>query len=177
MLALSQEITAEIITEICYCLIKISSAVIVTDLEQSIIDASEDIKLTSKRGKGNYVLMSPECYKHICSKYPHFFISEQIDNFYDNVTFVDNVDGINFYVTQVMNFHDTNEYYNMILGYGSKDNDVDSGFVYAPYTMFMPSGPVVNLVTSEPTITVMTRYGIPESAVKPDYYRTLQLPK
>lgn len=47
----------------------------------------------------------------------------------------------------------------ILVGYKGGNGEVDSGYFYCPYVPLMSSGVVINPVTMQPTISLMTRYG------------------
>ena len=47
----------------------------------------------------------------------------------------------------------------ILVGYKGGNGEVDSGYFYAPYVPLMSSGVVVNPVTFQPVVSLMTRYG------------------
>jgi len=47
----------------------------------------------------------------------------------------------------------------ILVGYKGGNGEVDAGYFYAPYVPLMSSGVVVNPVTFQPVISLMTRYG------------------
>ena len=46
-----------------------------------------------------------------------------------------------------------------LVGYKGGSGEVDAGYIYCPYVPVMPSGPVIDPNTFQPTMTMMTRYG------------------
>lgn len=47
----------------------------------------------------------------------------------------------------------------ILLGYKGGNGETDAGFFYAPYIPLMSSGVIVNPVTFQPVVSLMTRYG------------------
>jgi hypothetical protein len=47
----------------------------------------------------------------------------------------------------------------ILVGYKGGNGEVDAGYFYAPYVPLMSSGVVVNPVTFQPVVSLMTRYG------------------
>jgi hypothetical protein len=47
----------------------------------------------------------------------------------------------------------------ILVGYKGGNGEVDSGYFYAPYVPLMSSGVIVNPVTFQPVVSLMTRYG------------------
>lgn len=47
----------------------------------------------------------------------------------------------------------------ILVGYKGGNGEVDSGYFYAPYVPLMSSGVIINPVTFQPVISLMTRYG------------------
>jgi hypothetical protein len=65
----------------------------------------------------------------------------------------------------------------ILVGYKGGNGEVDSGYFYAPYVPLMSSGVIVNPVTFQPVVSLMTRYGKvaltdPDTSLgnSPDYY-------
>jgi hypothetical protein len=47
----------------------------------------------------------------------------------------------------------------MLVGYKGGNGETDTGYFYCPYIPLMSSGVVVNPVTFQPVVSLMTRYG------------------
>jgi hypothetical protein len=47
----------------------------------------------------------------------------------------------------------------VLVGYKGGNNETDAGYFYCPYIPLMSSGVVVNPVTFQPVVSLMTRYG------------------
>ena len=47
----------------------------------------------------------------------------------------------------------------ILVGYKGGNGETDSGYFYCPYIPLMSSGVVVNPVTFQPVVSLMTRYG------------------
>jgi hypothetical protein len=46
-----------------------------------------------------------------------------------------------------------------LIGYKGGDGETDTGYFYCPYVPMMSSGVIMNPVTTQPMVSLMTRYG------------------
>jgi hypothetical protein len=47
----------------------------------------------------------------------------------------------------------------ILVGYKGGNGEIDTGYFYCPYIPLMSSGVVINPVTFQPVVSLMTRYG------------------
>jgi len=198
--ALAAEIAEEITTEIIKNLTKLAEpySVVLTDVDDkkermrklvnSISDAATLMHARNMRKSANWIVVDPTQFVKIrngaelidqkkkedfpeCDAKPTFVGSPNVDYNDDRpLQYVGTLSGsIRVYVSLHMA-----ESKNMLMGY-SGTNPSDNGFFYCPYIMLMTPGVIVDPITFQPSMHLMTRYGahVPDNAS--DYYTLLEI--
>jgi hypothetical protein len=176
MAALAQEITAEIDQEILASLRSLSgtasgtydqnavsgTATFVGDEHASLAvlinKASNDIAARTRRGPGNWMVVSPTVLTVLQSATTSAFARTTEGPFEapTNTKFVGTLNGsMRVYVNQ----YATDD--NILIGYKGS-NETDAAAFYCPYIPLMSSGTVLDPQTFEPVVSFMTRYGYVE---------------
>lgn len=120
--------------------------------------AANNIARTTRRGAGNFVIVSPETLTSLAS-HPLIKIVSYDSNYASEIgsslMFAGRLNGIyDVYVSPLPQFTKT-----LLVGYKGKNGAVDAGYIYAPYVPVMASGVVIDPMTFSPQVTMMTRYG------------------
>jgi hypothetical protein len=184
--ALSAEIVLEIDAEIINDLLALAGTVRTFDFAQTagttyapafvgdrfanlgvrIHEVANVIARKTRRGAGNYVVVSPMIVSVLQSAAKAVFAPAVEGEFKgpNNTELVGTMNGsIKVYSylwnqaapgTSAPNGTDK-----ILVGYKGGDTEVDAGYFYAPYVPLMSSGVIVNPVTFQPVVSLMTRYG------------------
>ena len=176
MAALAQEITAEIDQEIIASLVSLAgtatgtydqnavsgTATFVGDehaaLAVLINKAANDIASRTRRGAGNWMVVSPTILTVLQAATTSAFARTTEGPFEapTNTKFVGTLNGsMRVYVNQ----YASND--NILIGYKGS-NETDAAAFYCPYIPLMSSGTVLDPSTFEPVVSFMTRYGYVE---------------
>ena len=176
MAALAQEITAEIDQEILASLRSLAGAASATydqaavsgtatfvgdehaALAVLINKAANDIAARTRRGAGNWMVVSPTVLTVLQAATTSAFARTTEGPFEapTNTKFVGTLNGtMRVYVNQYASDD------NIIVGYKGS-NETDAAAFYCPYIPLMSSGVVLDPNTFEPVVSFMTRYGYVE---------------
>jgi hypothetical protein len=176
MAALAQEITAEIDQEVISSLFSLAgtatgtydqagvsgTATFVGDehaaLAVLINKASNDIASRTRRGAGNWMVISPTVLTVLQAATTSAFARTTEGAFEapTNTKFVGTLNGsMRVYVNQYASNDD------ILIGYKGS-NETDAAAFYCPYIPLMSSGTVLDPNTFEPVVSFMTRYGYVE---------------
>jgi hypothetical protein len=176
MAALAQEITAEIDQEVIASLFSLAgtatgtydqagvsgTATFVGDehaaLAVLINKASNDIASRTRRGAGNWMVISPTVLTVLQAATTSAFARTTEGAFEapTNTKFVGTLNGsMRVYVNQYASNDD------ILIGYKGS-NETDAAAFYCPYIPLMSSGTVLDPNTFEPVVSFMTRYGYVE---------------
>lgn len=176
MAALAQEITAEIDQEILASLRSLAGAASATydqnavsgtatfvgdehaALAVLINKAANDIAARTRRGAGNWMVVSPTVLTVLQAATTSAFARTTEGPFEapTNTKFVGTLNGsMRVYVNQ----YATDD--NILIGYKGS-NETDAAAFYCPYIPLMSSGTVLDAQTFEPVVSFMTRYGYVE---------------
>lgn len=177
MAALAQEITTEIDQEILGSLSSLAgagylafdqgavsgTATFVGDehaaLAVLINKAANDIAARTRRGAGNWVVVSPSMLTVLQSATTSAFARTTEGTFEapTNTKFVGTLNNMmKVYVNQYANNDD------VLVGYKGPTSEADAPAFYCPYIPLMSSGTVLDPNTMEPVVSFMTRYGYVE---------------
>ena len=176
MAALAQEITAEIDQEIIASLVSLAGATAGTydqnavsgtatfvgdehaALAVLINKAANDIASRTRRGAGNWMVVSPTILTVLQAATTSAFARTTEGPFEapTNTKFVGTLNGsMRVYVNQYASDD------NILIGYKGS-NETDAAAFYCPYIPLMSSGTVLDPSTFEPVVSFMTRYGYVE---------------
>jgi hypothetical protein len=176
MAALAQEITAEIDQEVIASLTSLAgaatgtydqnavsgTATFVGDEHASLAilvnKAANDIAARTRRGAGNWMIVSPTMLTVLQSATTSAFARTTEGPFEapTNTKFVGTLNGsMRVYVNQYATSDD------ILIGYKGS-NETDAAAFYCPYIPLMSSGTVLDPNTFEPVVSFMTRYGYVE---------------
>ncbi|CAB4241485.1 capsid vertex protein [uncultured Caudovirales phage] len=177
MAALAQEITAEIDQEVIGSLINLSGAAYAT-YDQSAVSgqavfvgdqhaalavlvnrAANDIAARTRRGAGNYIVVSPTALTILQSATTSAF-ARTTEGTFEAPTNTKFVGTLNSSVRVYVN-HYASDAAPVLVGYKGA-NEMDAPAFYCPYIPLMSSGVVLDPATFEPTVSFMTRYGYVE---------------
>jgi hypothetical protein len=177
MAALAQEITAEIDQEVIGSLINLAgtaygtydqgavsgTANFVGDqhaaLAVLINRAANDIASRTRRGAGNYIVVSPTALTILQSATTSAF-ARTTEGTFEAPTNTKFVGTLNSSVRVYVN-HYAGDAAPVLVGYKGA-NEMDAPAFYCPYIPLMSSGVVLDPATFEPTVSFMTRYGYVE---------------
>jgi hypothetical protein len=175
MAALAQEITAEIDQEVIASLNSLAGTVLTYDqaavsgtatfvgdehaaLAVQINRASNLIAQRTRRGAGNYVVVSPTVLTLLQSATTSAF-ARTTEGTFEAPTNTKFVGTLNSAMKVYVNGYATSD--DILIGYkGSSESDAPA--FYCPYIPLMSSGVVLDPATFEPVVSFMTRYGYVE---------------
>ena len=177
MAALAQEITAEIDQEVIQSLTALSGAAFGT-YDQAAVSgtanfvgdehaalavlinrAANDIASRTRRGAGNYIVVSPTALTILQSATTSAF-ARTTEGTFEAPTNTKFVGTLNSSVRVYVN-HYSGDAAPVLIGYKGA-NEMDAPAFYCPYIPLMSSGVVLDPNTFEPTVSFMTRYGYVE---------------
>jgi len=177
MAALAQEITAEIDQEIIGSLIGLAGSAYGT-YDQAAVSgtanfvgdqhaalavlinrAANDIASRTRRGAGNYIVVSPTALTILQSATTSAF-ARTTEGTFEAPTNTKFVGTLNSSVRVYVN-HYASDAAPVLIGYKGA-NEMDAPAFYCPYIPLMSSGVVLDPNTFEPTVSFMTRYGYVE---------------
>jgi len=177
MAALAQEITAEIDQEVIGSLINLAGSAYAT-YDQSAVSgtanfvgdqhaalavlinrAANDIAARTRRGAGNYIVVSPTALTILQSATTSAF-ARTTEGTFEAPTNTKFVGTLNSSVRVYVN-HYAGDAAPILIGYKGA-NEMDAPAFYCPYIPLMSSGVVLDPNTFEPTVSFMTRYGYVE---------------
>jgi hypothetical protein len=177
MAALAQEITAEIDQEIIESLLTLSGSAFGT-YDQSAVSgqasfvgdqhaalavlinrAANDIATRTRRGAGNYIVVSPTALTILQSATTSAF-ARTTEGTFEAPTNTKFVGTLNSSVRVYVN-HYAGDDTPVLIGYKGA-NEMDAPAFYCPYIPLMSSGVILDPATFEPTVSFMTRYGYVE---------------
>ena len=177
MAALAQEITAEIDQEVIGSLINLAGSAYGT-YDQSAVSgtanfvgdqhaalavlvnrAANDIASRTRRGAGNYIVVSPTALTILQSATTSAF-ARTTEGTFEAPTNTKFVGTLNSSVRVYVN-HYAGDAAPILIGYKGA-NEMDAPAFYCPYIPLMSSGVVLDPNTFEPTVSFMTRYGYVE---------------
>jgi hypothetical protein len=177
MAALAQEITAEIDQEVIGSLISLAGSAYGT-YDQSAVSgtanfvgdqhaalavlvnrAANDIASRTRRGAGNYIVVSPTALTILQSATTSAF-ARTTEGTFEAPTNTKFVGTLNSSVRVYVN-HYAGDDAPVLIGYKGA-NEMDAPAFYCPYIPLMSSGVVLDPNTFEPTVSFMTRYGYVE---------------
>jgi hypothetical protein len=177
MAALAQEITAEIDQEVIGSLINLAGTAFGT-YDQGAVSgvanfvgdqhaalavlvnrAANDIASRTRRGAGNYIVVSPTALTILQSATTSAF-ARTTEGTFEAPTNTKFVGTLNSSVRVYVN-HYAGDAAPVLIGYKGA-NEMDAPAFYCPYIPLMSSGVVLDPNTFEPTVSFMTRYGYVE---------------
>lgn len=177
MAALAQEITAEIDQEVIGSLINLAGTAYGT-YDQAAVSgvanfvgdqhaalavlvnrAANDIASRTRRGAGNYIVVSPTALTILQSATTSAF-ARTTEGTFEAPTNTKFVGTLNSSVRVYVN-HYAGDEAPILIGYKGA-NEMDAPAFYCPYIPLMSSGVVLDPATFEPTVSFMTRYGYVE---------------
>jgi len=177
MAALAQEITAEIDQEVIGSLISLAGSAYGT-YDQAAVSgtanfvgdqhaalavlvnrAANDIASRTRRGAGNYIVVSPTALTILQSATTSAF-ARTTEGTFEAPTNTKFVGTLNSSVRVYVN-HYAGDAAPILIGYKGA-NEMDAPAFYCPYIPLMSSGVVLDPNTFEPTVSFMTRYGYVE---------------
>jgi len=177
MAALAQEITAEIDQEVIGSLIGLAGTAFGT-YDQGAVSgvanfvgdqhaalavlvnrAANDIASRTRRGAGNYIVVSPTALTILQSATTSAF-ARTTEGTFEAPTNTKFVGTLNSSVRVYVN-HYAGDAAPILIGYKGA-NEMDAPAFYCPYIPLMSSGVVLDPNTFEPTVSFMTRYGYVE---------------
>jgi hypothetical protein len=184
--ALSAEIVQEIDAEIINDLLALSGTVRTFDFNNTggttyapafvgdrfanlgvrINEVANVIARKTRRGAGNFIVVSPMIVSVLQSAAKSVFAPAVEGSFKgpNNTELVGTLNGRIKVYSYLWNqatpgSSSPNGDDKILVGYKGGNGEVDSGYFYAPYVPLMSSGVIVNPVTFQPVVSLMTRYG------------------
>jgi len=178
--ALAQEVAYEHNTEWLNRLSSIAnqSSYEIDDNAELIIainKAANDIARNTRRGAGNWIVVSPSTFARIHEGATRnmsprdMFVASEKPAIGTDLKFVGT---LNKTMKVYVNVYADND--EILVGYKGT-SEVDTGLIFSPYVMLMPSGVVVNSKTFQPLISLMTRYGVATDDDSHKYYEKIKI--
>ncbi len=130
------------------------------DIAARLYSESYKIATRSNSGKGNKIIASNAIISNLIQS-DALEVVDNIDRRYDHVTFVGTLNDMDVFCDSTLNKDDA-----LVVRKGK--SELDAGYFYCPYVLILSSGVVVNPVTFQPIISLMTRYGTHRRARKLD---------
>ena len=131
-----------------------------------INEVANVIARKTRRGAGNYIVVSPMIVSVLQSAAKAVFAPAVEGDFKgpNNTEMVGTLNGRIKVYSYLWNqagpgTSSPNGDDKILVGYKGGNGEVDAGYFYAPYVPLMSSGVVVNPVTFQPVVSLMTRYG------------------
>lgn len=127
---------------------------------------ANEIARKTRRGAGNFIVVSPMVVSILQSAAKSVFAPAVAGSFKgpNNTELVGTLNGTikvySYLWNQVSGFAAAPGTSDVILvGYKGGNTETDTGYFYCPYIPLMSSGTVINPVTFQPVVSLMTRYG------------------
>lgn len=123
----------------------------------AINKACNEIARNTRRGAGNFIVVSPimQSFLETAAKSVYSKTSEERST----NSSLQEVGILNGSVKVFTSFFGV-EMDEILIGYKGGNGHTDTGYVYCPYVPVISSGIVINSVTFQPLITLMTRHGV-----------------
>jgi len=142
----------------------------------AINKAANDIAANTRRGAGNWIVVSPTtlariqevAYRNMSPR--DMFVAAEEPSAGTDLKFVGT---LNKTMKVYVNMYATDD--EILVGYKGVNGELDTGLIFSPYVMLMPSGVVIDPETFEPRITLMTRYGVAADDDSHNYYEKLKI--
>lgn len=113
----------------------------------------------TRRGAGNFIIASPQTIALLqTSPKSSFVANSSEDDSHDDWNTLRFVGILNHSIKVYASTHKELQN-NIIVGYKGGSGELDTGYIYSPYIVFMSAGAVMNPVTFSPEMKIMTRYG------------------
>jgi hypothetical protein len=137
---------------------------------------ASDIARTTRRGAGNFIVVSPMMVSVLQVASKSVFapaIKEEAYRGPNGFCLAGTLNGSIKVYCRMGNYSAEDNHEDILIGYKGGNGDIDAGYFLCPYVMVMPSGVQVNPVTFQPVTGLMTRYGKKFSDT--NYYRKLRI--
>lgn len=132
--------------------------------------ASNDIRKTSRRGAGNFAIMSIDTYTSLAGMMTD--VPADIDGDIPELTYAGTFGGgIKTYISNSPLFAN----YKVLVGYKGRNGEIDTGIITAPYIPVMSAGIIVSSNTSTPSTQLINRTGHVYHPHVEKYYRVVDL--
>lgn len=125
---------------------------------------ANEIARKTRRGQGNFIVVSPMIVSVLQSAAKSVFAPAVSGSFKgpNNTQLVGTLNGTikvySYLWNQVSGLSSTADDI-ILVGYKGGNGETDAGYFYMPYIPLMSTGVMINPVTTQPTISLMTRYG------------------
>lgn len=130
--------------------------------------ASNFIARETRRGAGNFVIVSPEIASNLVGERGYVKLDDP-----DNNSIIYQVGTIDD--RQKVFVYQYADEKTAVVGYKGDNGDTDSGLFFSPYILLMTTGIVVNALTFQPVVQFMTRYGLASDEKSDQYFVTLTI--
>lgn len=127
---------------------------------------ANEIARKTRRGAGNFIVVSPMVVSVLQSAAKSVFAPATQGSFKgpNNTMLAGTLNGSIKVYTYLWNQTQTTDVGgtgndSILVGYKGGNGETDSGYFYCPYIPLMSSGVVINPVTFQPVVSLMTRYG------------------
>lgn len=119
-----------------------------------INQACSAIAHQSRRGAGNFVVVSPTILSVLQMNKNSTYVTSHETRTHGILTLAGTLNGT---IEVWLNPYSTDQ--DVLVGYMGRNGMIDTGYVYSPYILLMPTGVVIDPATFQPMIGMMTRYG------------------
>lgn len=144
---------------------KDSSSVELDELRTLINAVSNEIAKNTRRGAGNNIFI-PLSLLPLFNEYREFKPNQD----FNHLGLVGTLNKI--YNVYVIGYTGNN----IIISYSGKSSTtIDTGFYYCPYNVLISTGVVVDPLTYQPTVNLMTRYGVSYDEDSKNYYSVIEI--
>ena len=135
----------------------------------AINKAANDIAKSTRRGAGNFAIVSPMILAYLQTNNSHFVgtTDKPKKDSLSRLRYAGTLNGTTKIYCDVLSDK-------VIVGYKGSTG-TDAGMVYSPYTLLMTSGPTIDPQNFTPRMTLMTRYGEDLDKLGKKYYKTLDI--
>ncbi len=174
--ALASETAHDIITEVLHDIQKKVKKVEFTNGDQlnlHIMKAANDIAKKTRRGAGNFVILSVTSLVLLQMSESSSYVpmTDEEKSKYSSKSFLRYVGTLNKTMKVFVDpFFDGDA----VVGYKGGSGETDCGFIYSPYVLVMSSGVVMDPQTFAPVVGFLTRYGKNMDDNYKSYYVTLK---
>ena len=182
--AIGSEVGNEIITEVLTTLFKKAKPYntakrlyrksiesIVNHLEVQLFAMSVHIAGATRRGAGNFIVVSPSVALILMSSQNFVSTTETPKALFDDFRKIGVLNNtIDVFVSRLHSETNT-----ILMGYKNKSNEMDSGYILAPYRALLFRGITVDSVSYTPSLEFLTRFGTVGDEYSGNYYMKIDV--
>ena len=174
------EYNQEVIRDLEHQAHQLEATGVVTDDKELLVHiqrGANDIARKTQRGVGNWAVVSKTVGKRLTPHMETIHVDLEDDGALvrqsDLFLFAEH-NGIKYYVNKWHTDEHTENKSSVLVGYKG-GTEIDAGYILAPFQVIRASGVIINPLTFEPVISLMTRYGKFLAENGKDYYVKIDL--